>query len=314
MRTVRTTHADAECADIGEGQMGLILREQLWEAGLNKQAQQRRRDAGLLIPVLPGVFRLRGVKPTREQFALATHMWLRGRGVLSHSTSAALVGLLEPLRLPIEVLTDRSLKSPSDQIVIHRVKDLESADLRWVGEIRVTNPVRTIVDLAPALSSENLDFLIDEARRRSLIAERPLREMVGRLGGKGRPSVASLRAILDAGEFQKPVPGSKFERRFLRLLRRNDVREPERQVRICDERGEEVARVDFAYPDLKVAIECDSKKHHFGIEQWEHDLERRSRLAALGWLVIHVSWELLHHRPQELLQLVRGALGQPALL
>ena len=88
----------------------------------------------------------------------------------------------------------------------------------------------------------------------------------------------------------------------------------ERQFDIEDQVGNFVARVDFAYPDLKIAIECDSKKHHFGRGDWERDVERRSRLAALGWLVIHVSWDMLVHRPDELEALIRGALGQPTLL
>lgn len=57
----------------------------------------------------------------------------------------------------------------------------------------------------------------------------------------------------------------------------------ERQFVIEDQNGNFVARVDFAYPDLKVAIECDSKKHHFGRGDWERDVERHSRLSAL-WL------------------------------
>lgn len=82
---------------------------------------------------------------------------------------------------------------------------------------------------------------------------------------------------------------------------------------IEDQAGNFVARVDFAYPDLKI-IECDRKKHHFGRGDWERDVERRSRLAALGWLVIHVSWDMLVNRPDELEALISGALGQPSLL
>jgi very-short-patch-repair endonuclease len=47
---------------------------------------------------------------------------------------------------------------------------------------------------------------------------------------------------------------------------------------------------------------------------WEHDVVRRSKLAALGWLVIHVSWHMLVHEPDEVERLIRGAIGQPSLL
>ncbi len=123
-----------------------------------------------------------------------------------------------------------------------------------------------------------------------------------------------LRHILDAGELSLPIPGSPFERRFIQFLDRRSLPPAERQFVIEDQNGNFVARVDFAYPDLKVAIECDSKKHHFGRGDWERDLERHSRLTALGWFVIHISWDMLANRPDELEALIRGALGQPSLL
>jgi very-short-patch-repair endonuclease len=120
--------------------------------------------------------------------------------------------------------------------------------------------------------------------------------------------------MLDEGEFQLPVPGSRFERGLLHFIEAHSLRSPERQYVITDDRGEAVARVDFAYPDLMVAIECDGKKYHFGKDDWESDLARRSRLAALGWRVIHISWDLLTNRPQELLRLLQGVLGQSSLV
>jgi very-short-patch-repair endonuclease len=242
-------------------------------------------------------------------------MWLRGRGVLSHLTSASLHGLVETETFPIEVTTSTtSLKAPSNRIVVHRVKHLEPRDIRVIQGIHMTTPVRTVVDLAGSLPQNRFEFVLDEARRRWLVAERPLREALDRLARQGRSGIKSLRRILDAGELSLPVPGSPFERRLIQFLRRRSLPAAERQFVIEDQAGNFVARVDFAYPDLKVAIECDSKKHHFGRGDWERDVERRSRLAALGWLVIHVSWDMLVNRPDVLEALIRGALGQPSLL
>lgn len=242
-------------------------------------------------------------------------MWLRGRGALSHLTSASLLRLIEEQSFPLDVSsTMRSLKSPTGRIVIHRVGELDSRDLRPLNDMRVTNPLRTIFDLAGRLNPDRFEVVLDEARRRRLVAERPLRDLLDRLGRCGRPGTRHLRALLDSGEMRTPIPGSLFERKFLQFLRRRSLPIAARQVPIHDSSGNLVARVDFAYPDMKIAIECDGKKHHFGRGDWERDVERRSRLAALGWLVIHVSWDMLVNRPDELEALIRGALGQPSLL
>lgn len=179
--------------------------------------------------------------------------------------------------------------------------------------MRITNATRTVIDLAGVLDRGRLDHVIDEARRRRLVAECPIRETLERLGRQGRSGAGVMARILEEGEFQLPVPGSPFERKLLHFLDADLFPPPERQYEIFDEHGDLVARVDFAYPDLMVAVECDGRKHHFGTQDWEGDLARRSRLAALGWRVIHISWDMLISRPDELLTLLRGILGNATL-
>ena len=233
-----------------------------------------------------------------------------GRGALSHLTSASLQGLVEGRNLPIQISTTQSsLKSPSEVVVVHRVNRLETRDLRWIDGMRVTNAVRTVLDLAGDLPPEAHDHVLDEARRRRLVAERPLREALERLGRRGRTGTARMRALLEMGELDLPVPGSKFERDLLHFIARRGFPEPARQVPIVDAGGDLIRRVDFAYPDLKLAIECDGKKHHFGVEDWEDDVAWRSRAAALGWRVLHISWDMLKRVPEELESLLRDALG-----
>jgi very-short-patch-repair endonuclease len=296
-------------------QDGLISREQLEIEGLSESARRRRVWAGALIPVLPGVYRSPVATECWLQYVRATWMWLRGRGVLSHLTSASLLGLVENEVFPVEVTSPlSSLKPPSDRVTVHRVKQLEPRDIRVIDGMHITTPVRSIVDLAGSVPRHQFELVLDEARRRRLVAERPLREALDRLGRQGRSGIKLLRAVLDSGELQRPVPGSPFERRFIQFLDRRRLPVAERQFDIHDHEGNFVARVDFAYPELKVAIECDGRKHHFGLGDWEHDVVRRSKLAALGWLVIHVSWHMLVHEPDEVERLIRGAIAQPSLL
>jgi very-short-patch-repair endonuclease len=313
MRTLRGTEAERQLALIAERQRGLITGHQLRELGFTGQSVKRRKVSGLLVPVLAGVYRTAGIPLDWLLLVRAAHLWLRSRGALSHRTSATLQGLVED-RSVVEVSTTGYLRAPHKDIRIHRVAQLDTRDLRWFDDMRITNPVRTVVDMAGVLHPRRFDHLVDECRRRRLVADRPLREALDRLGGRGRSGTRRLTRLLDSGEFELPVPESPFERGFLQFLHMYRLRQPERQHVIKDVRGRPIARVDFAYPDLMIAIECDGKKHHFGTNDWERDLERRSKLAALGWRVIHISWDMLVNRPQELLELLQEALGQPTLL
>ena len=77
---------------------------------------------------------------------------------------------------------------------------------------------------------------------------------------------------------------------------------------IVEEDGRFIARLDFAYPDLKVAIECQSYEWHSGHQNWEKDIERHNRLQSLGWIIVYVTWEDLQHRPNIVAERVRVAL------
>ncbi|MCI0583809.1 MAG: endonuclease domain-containing protein [Chloroflexi bacterium] len=81
---------------------------------------------------------------------------------------------------------------------------------------------------------------------------------------------------------------------------------PARQHRVKDQGGL-VAVVDFAYPDLKLAIEADGYRWHTGRIRWEHDLARRNRLTALGWRVLHVTWSDIEQRSEELMARIAAA-------
>lgn len=75
-----------------------------------------------------------------------------------------------------------------------------------------------------------------------------------------------------------------------------------------------VARLDFAYPEILLAIEADGFRHHGDKAGWNRDLARRNALTALGWRVIHVTWDDLRERPREIVRHLREAIQKPLSL
>ncbi len=69
-----------------------------------------------------------------------------------------------------------------------------------------------------------------------------------------------------------------------------------------------VARVDFAYPDLRIAIEYDGLWHG-GRRAFLDDRRRLNRLVAAGWIVVHVTLEDMH-RPERLAARIRALRAQ----
>ena len=68
----------------------------------------------------------------------------------------------------------------------------------------------------------------------------------------------------------------------------------------------EVARVDFAWPELRIAVEYDGA-WHAEPGRFAKDRRRINRLQAAGWTVVFVTAADLH-RPAQLLATLREAL------
>ena len=56
---------------------------------------------------------------------------------------------------------------------------------------------------------------------------------------------------------------------------------------------------DFVFPEYTVAVEGDGYESHGGRKAWLYDKQRDRALEALGWDVIHVTWEDITQRPDE---------------
>lgn len=72
------------------------------------------------------------------------------------------------------------------------------------------------------------------------------------------------------------------------LIMEHGLPEPMMQWIVRDG-GDLVARVDLAYPELKIAIEYEGDGHRTEKEQWRADIRRQRRLEDLGWIVIRLT-------------------------
>lgn len=70
------------------------------------------------------------------------------------------------------------------------------------------------------------------------------------------------------------------------------------------------ARIDFAWPDCRLAVEVDGRAFHSGDEAFEKDRDRRNDLEAAGWMVLNVTWKALTRAPDAVIRRVCAALEQ----
>lgn len=168
----------------------------------------------------------------------------------------------------------------------------------WRGRWPCTGRLDTVVDLLRF--ADRTDGVITLDR---LVRERHVRL------ADVRSAVAQLQPCWGSGRAKEVVrladglAESPQESRLRLLLVGAGLPAPVAQHEVYDADGL-VGRVDFAYPEIKLAIEYDGMWHGER-GAFLSDRRRLNRLAAVGWLVVHVTAEDLHD-PARLLARVRA--------
>ena len=202
---------------------------------------------------------------------------------------------------PVEVLVPAGSRWNAGPGV--RVRSLpRGRQLTRLGRWLCTSRVDTAVDLIRWGSTDDAVVLLDRLCLDGMVRLDDVRAAVLELPRCQGSAQARRVAELADGTAESPQ-----ETRLRLLLVRAGLPAPIAQFRVFDDRGF-IARVDFAYPDLKIAIEYDGLWHGER-EAFLSDRGRLNRLTDAGWIVLHVTVEELR-RPERLAARVRALRAQ----
>jgi hypothetical protein len=213
--------------------------------------------------------------------------WAGGtRAAASHRSAAELSALPGRNSVNIEITCPRWRRAQHTGLIVHESLEFEDIDVTTRDNIPVTKPARTLFDLAGVVGATTVDLAIGTALRRQLTTLEELEEVSLRLSSRGRSGTVKFRAALELHRASPATTDSEAEQLVLRLMTKHGLPAPVPQHEIRDPDGVLVARADFAYPDLKIAIEYDSYAHHLGIDAHDRDGARRNTIVRLGWTPI----------------------------
>ena len=296
---------DRLCAATAKPQFGLISRQQAHAAGLSGKAIRYRVSAGRWEQLLSNVYRIVGAPDSWHQRLMAAILWAGGGAAISHRSAAALWGLDGATRDWVEVSSTRRLVRPGAWPIPHEPAQLPSDEITTISGIPVTTVARTLLDLGAVANIRKVEQALDHALRENLARFEELRRILERHGASGRDGTGTLRALLVERDPDYVPPESQLERDYKRIFLKGGLPDPIRQYPVPD--GDKVYRIDFAYPEARLAIEIDSYKHHFGRQKWHKDKVRSNALALQGWRVLHFTKEDKKN-PRRVVAEVRAAL------
>jgi hypothetical protein len=245
---------DAEIAATARQHRGLFTRSDAFAAGFTSRQIPHRRRADLCHEVLPGVYLHAGAVLTVDVWRRAGSLWAGPESVLSHRSAREVWRLDDVADAKPELVIpgDRHPRSPL--VRVHRSIQLADEDIRLVDGMRVTSATRTIIDLAHVLDGPALRIAFESGRRKRLTSVQNVRRRLDTVGGAGRPGAARLEALLEQLGTKAP---SEFplEVKVAEILECNQLPPFVTQHDVVA--GGCVYRLDFAWPDQKVGLECD---------------------------------------------------------
>jgi hypothetical protein len=299
---------------------GIFLRREAIALGYGDRALTRSLKAGQIHRLRHGAYLFSDLwQPADEQDrhllrARAVLRTARTQVALSHTT--ALIVLGAPLwDLPLEDVHITRLDGRAGRreagIAQHRGRVLPG-DVTQIDGLPVTSPVRTVLDMTRIANVEHCLVPTNWLLHTKSLTKSELRARAADMNLSPGTLATDLAIRLADGRLE-----SAGESRCNYLFWRGGLPRPVPQFMVCDEWGEVVARVDFAWPDYGVFLEFDGKAKY---EKLRHEGEsvldvvlrekkREEMVCRLtGWRCVRIVWANLH-RPEETIAHLRGVLA-----
>lgn len=102
---------------------------------------------------------------------------------------------------------------------------------------------------------------------------------------------------------------SHLEVKLSRLIRQSGLPEPVKQFEVR-EGGKFIARLDFAYPERRLAIEVDGFGWHSSTRQLQRDRQRQNALVIRKWKIARFASDDIKHHPYRVIEEIRALLNQ----
>jgi very-short-patch-repair endonuclease len=171
----------------------------------------------------------------------------------------------------------------------------------------VTSLARTLVDLGRTLPLDTASRIMADALRTGRVSVETVEQTIGRLANY--VGIERARCALANAD---PRLESVLEGELLVLLRRAGLK-PVAQyvVRVG---GRAIARVDFALPGIRLAIEADGYGTHALHPGFERDREKSADLQLAGWNLLSFTATQIRQRPDWVIATVLRRVQQLSVI
>ncbi len=285
-------------------QHGLVTAAQARDIGMSGVDIAHLMKRGDWRRIQRGVYADATLDVTPLVSATAVALSAPAGAVVSRDTAALLHGIDIARKPPYEHACVRDHRRSRPQLRLHCCPLAES-DVMALAGIQVTTVRRTLLDLLRWSDRLTAVWACEDAVRKQLITTAELRAIADGVGFE--PFARPIRRRLSLVD---PRSESPLETVIRLVLVDGRLPLPELQHVVTDARGRVLARLDFAYPEWRIAIEADGRETHDQVPALYRDRQRANVVELAGWHVLRFTWYDATMRPDYVVQTVAAALGK----
>jgi hypothetical protein len=284
-----------------DSQGGVATRAQLLDA-IGRARFETSVSRGDLTPVWTGIYSL--AEPDTALRLSGLDLRAGETVALCLGTAAAAYGFDTENPVDLHVLNPvgHQLRG-SDGLVIHR---REGAPMALVDGRPATSPEWTAVEVARGLHRPRALATLDAALRSGTCDRRSL--LIATARQAGRRGIVNVRELIPLA---RPEAESPMESEARLAMHDGGLPAPELQFEIVD-RNWQTWRVDFAWPDQKVAVEYDGFDWHSSQENFRRDRRKVAALREIDWTVVSIIDDDVRRRSWDMVHRIDNLLGRAA--
>jgi len=291
-------HSDA--VELIRCRNGLATTAELLTVMTRQQLDGQVRKGGL-VRIWRGVYS--STEPDLLTQLRALDLLIGEHAVACMNTAADLYGFGLESSNSVHVLDPGFRLRSTAGLVVHQRK---GAPLQLISSRRATSPAWTAVEMARVVRRPRALAVLDAALQSGWSSPADLAEAVE--NQRGRRGIVKVRNLLP---FVDGRAESAMESEARLVMLDHGLPRPELQYLIRG-RADERWRVDFAWPDARLAAEYDSVEWHAGRMEMLRDKARFAGVQDAGWIVIPIVADDVRRTPVRLCERIRVQLSRAA--
>jgi len=265
-------------------QLGVFSVRQAAALGVTNSMLDNAVARGWLYRERLRIYAIAGLPPSRWRPIYAAALAAGPNAAISHTSAAMIHSLYGVASDGIELTMPCGKGRQLDGVRVHRSRTLTKPDLEERRGLLVTNPVRTLIDLAGRFHEPLLGTIVDEGAIGRLWTPGTVMARLDQLGG-GMAGQAELRRVL-ALRLGEGRPDSPLEQRVIRIVKPVFPGFVVHHQVVLDGA---VIEMDIAWVREKIDAEVDGMfTRARSRSKFERTALRANILARHGWRIVHL--------------------------